>query len=431
MKHRILALVCSIATAFTASAQVPSLINYQGRLTDSNGAPVTGNKNFAISIYDAATGGNLLYEETIGAVTLDANGVYSFQFGSAGSSNTQVTETIGTTAGSTLTYTKTLTNTPVVNNSITVTDGTNSWSQSVGNPGVGATATANTIVGFVIGATITNGGSGYTSEPAVTITGSGTGATATATVTDGVVTAINIVSAGSGYTGGATITIDQPVIPLRVDYSGGAITATYSSAPASGMTITATYRYGTNGITGALSSAAEQWIGMSVAGALQGSRHRLLATPFALEAKALQKSTKRKVLAAWSLRDAAAGTTAATLYKIILNQANQGQSKALFREVDPSIKEITRISTFVAIQNEPAGGASLELIRVDSNGNEETVLNLVRNNSSGSMMSDKRIPLDWDQYEYYFKLYYSGWYDGERGRFGSALLKPVVIDYIQ
>ena len=168
MKHRILAFVCSIAAAFTASAQVPSLINYQGRLTDSNGAPVTGSNNFAISIYDAATGGNLLYEETIGAVTLDANGVYSFQFGSAGSSSTQVTETIGTTAGSTLTYTKTLTNTPVVANSITVTDGTNSWSQSVGNPGVGATATANTIVGFVIGATITNGGSGYTSAPAVT-----------------------------------------------------------------------------------------------------------------------------------------------------------------------------------------------------------------------------------------------------------------------
>jgi hypothetical protein len=92
MKHRILAIVCSIAAAFTASAQVPSLINYQGRLTDSNGAPVTGNKNIAISIYDAATGGNLLYEETIGAVTLDANGVYSFQFGSAGSSSTQVTD---------------------------------------------------------------------------------------------------------------------------------------------------------------------------------------------------------------------------------------------------------------------------------------------------------------------------------------------------
>jgi hypothetical protein len=245
-----------------------------------------------------------------------------------------------------------------------------------------------------------------------------------------VVTEITITNAGSGYTGAVTISIAPPVIPLRVDYGGGAITATYSSAPASGMTITATYRYGTNGITGTLSSAAEHWIVISVDGALQGSRHRLLATPFALEAKALQKLTKRKVLAAWSLRDAA-GTTAVPLYKIILNQDNQGQGKALFREVDPSIKEITRISTSIAIQNEPAGGASLELIRVDSNGNEETVLNLVRNNSSGSMISDKRIPLDWDQYEYYFKLYYSGWYDGARGRFGSALLKPVVIDYIQ
>jgi hypothetical protein len=284
MKHRILAFVCSIAAAFTAFAQVPSLINYQGRLTDSNGAPVTGNKNFAISIYDAATGGNLLYEETIGAVTLDANGVYSFQFGSAGSSNTQVTETIGTTAGSTLTYTKTLTNTPVVNNSITVTDGTNSWSQSVGNPGVGATATANTISGFVIEATITNGGSGYTSAPSVTITGSGTGATATATISGGVVTGITINSAGSGYTGGATITIAPPVIPFRVDYSGGAITATYSTAPTAGQTISATYRYTTSGIEGALSAGAEHWMAVSVDGVVQGARQRVLAAPFAVKA---------------------------------------------------------------------------------------------------------------------------------------------------
>jgi hypothetical protein len=290
MKHRILAFVCSIAAALTASAQVPSLINYQGRLTDSNGAPVTGSKNFAISIYDAATGGDLLYEETIGAVTLDSNGVYSFQFGSAGSSNTQVTETIGTTAGSTLTYTKTLTNTPVVNNSITVTDGTNSWSQSVGNPGVGATATANTIVGFVIGATITNGGSGYTSAPAVTITGSGTGATATATISGGMVTGITINSAGSGYTGGATITIAPPVIPFRVDYSGGAITATYSAVPATGRTISATYRYTTSGIASALSAGAEHWMVVSMDGASQGTRQRVLTVPFAQRASFAQSA---------------------------------------------------------------------------------------------------------------------------------------------
>lgn len=285
MKHCILALVCSMAAAFTASAQVPSLINYQGRLTDSNGAAVTGNKNFAISIYDAATGGNLLYQETIGAVTLDANGVYSFQFGSAGSSSTQVTETIGTTAGTTLTYSKDLSNTPVVNNSITVTDGTNSWSQSVGNPGAGATATATTISGFVIGATITNGGSGYTSAPSVTITGSGTGAAATATISGGVVTAINITSAGSGYAGGATITIAPPVIPFRVDYSGGTITATYSSAPTAGQTISATYRYTTSGIAGALSAGAEHWMAVSVDGVVQVTRQRVLAVPFAVTAQ--------------------------------------------------------------------------------------------------------------------------------------------------
>lgn len=277
--------VCTLAGALIASAQVPSLINYQGRLTEANGAPVTGSKNFAISIYDAATGGNLLYSETIGAVTLDANGVYSFQFGNSGTSNIQVTETIGTTAGSTLSYTKTLSNTPVVANSITVTDGTNSWSQSVGNPGTSATATANTISGFVIGATITNGGSGYTGAPAVTITGSGSGAAATATISGGIVTGITITSAGSGYTGGATITIAPPVIPFRVDYSAGAITATYSSAPSAGRTITATYRYGTSGITSSLSSGAEHWMSISVDGTVQGSRQRVLAVPFALRAE--------------------------------------------------------------------------------------------------------------------------------------------------
>ena len=287
----ILSTLLSAALTSAAFAQVPNLINYQGRLTDADGAAVTGTKNFSISIYDAATAGNLLYTESIGAVTLDDNGVYSFQFGSAGTSDTQVTETIGTTAGSTLTYTKTLSNTPVVANSITVTDGTNSWSQSVGNPGVAATATASRASGFVIGAEITNGGSGYTSAPLVTITGSGSGATATATLTDGVVTEITITSAGSGYSGGATITIAPPVIPFRVDYSGGAITATYSTAAAAGRTITATYRYGTSGITGALSSGVEHWMAVSVGSVTQGARQRVLAVPFAVKSAMSVKST--------------------------------------------------------------------------------------------------------------------------------------------
>jgi hypothetical protein len=277
--------ILSAAFAGAVFAQVPNQINYQGRLTDANGAAVTGTKNFSISIYDAATGGNLLYTETIGAVTLDSNGVYSFQFGAGGTSNKQATETIGTTAGSTLTYTKTLSNSPIVGNSITVTDGTNSWSQSVGNPGVGATATLSTVSGFVVGATITNGGSGYTSAPAVTITGNGSGATATATLTGGVVSGIDIESAGRGYTGSPTISIAPPVIPFRVDYSGGAITATYATAPTAGRNITASYGYTDGSISSALASSSEHWMAISVSGLTQGTRQRVLAVPFALNSQ--------------------------------------------------------------------------------------------------------------------------------------------------
>ncbi len=64
---------------------------------------------------------------------------------------------------------------------------------------------------IVSGITVTGGGSGYTSAPAVTIAGgNGTGATATATVTGGVVTAIALDTVGSGYTVAPTVTIAPP-----------------------------------------------------------------------------------------------------------------------------------------------------------------------------------------------------------------------------
>lgn len=73
-----------------------------------------------------------------------------------------------------------------------------------------ATATLSVVNGFVVGATVLDGGCGYTNAPTVLISGAGSGATATATVTDGVVSAINIISAGSGYTGTATVKIASP-----------------------------------------------------------------------------------------------------------------------------------------------------------------------------------------------------------------------------
>ena len=78
-----------------------------------------------------------------------------------------------------------------------------------------ATGTVTVMNGFVVGATITDGGSGYTKAPKVVISGGGgTGATAIATIdANGRVTRISIVSSGRKYTGTPTITIDPPPFP--------------------------------------------------------------------------------------------------------------------------------------------------------------------------------------------------------------------------
>jgi hypothetical protein len=80
----------------------------------------------------------------------------------------------------------------------------------------GAVATAQVVNGFVVGATIVDGGSGYTNNPVVTISGGGgSGAKAVATQVNGIVTSIAIVNPGSGYTGIPTITIAPPPQPPR------------------------------------------------------------------------------------------------------------------------------------------------------------------------------------------------------------------------
>ena len=75
--------LAALFTALPLTAQVPSLINYQGRLTDAQGQPVSGNRTMAVRIYDAASAGNMTYEQSIGTVAV-GNGTYSFQFGAGG-----------------------------------------------------------------------------------------------------------------------------------------------------------------------------------------------------------------------------------------------------------------------------------------------------------------------------------------------------------
>ncbi|MBU2044643.1 MAG: hypothetical protein KJ619_05415 [Candidatus Omnitrophica bacterium] len=66
---------------FTSSfAQIPPLINYQGKLTDSSGNPVTdGTHSITFRIYDADNGGNLLWQETQNL--LISRGIFSCMLG--------------------------------------------------------------------------------------------------------------------------------------------------------------------------------------------------------------------------------------------------------------------------------------------------------------------------------------------------------------
>ena len=75
-----------------------------------------------------------------------------------------------------------------------------------------AFATAQVVNGFVVGARVTSGGSGYVTRPAVSIIGKGgTNATAVSKISaSGVVTNISITSAGIGYTTAPTVEIAPP-----------------------------------------------------------------------------------------------------------------------------------------------------------------------------------------------------------------------------
>lgn len=64
-----------------AGADQPSTIGFQGYL-EENGSPVTGTKSITFTLYDAATGGNSVWSETQGTVSVE-NGLYSVQLGSS------------------------------------------------------------------------------------------------------------------------------------------------------------------------------------------------------------------------------------------------------------------------------------------------------------------------------------------------------------
>lgn len=64
-------------------AEIPRLIHYQGRLTEADGQPLVGEHTVRFRLYDAASGGTVLWEEhhTVNFESVD-NGVFSILLGS-------------------------------------------------------------------------------------------------------------------------------------------------------------------------------------------------------------------------------------------------------------------------------------------------------------------------------------------------------------
>ena len=80
-----------------------------------------------------------------------------------------------------------------------------------------ATAIATVTAGYVTGITVTSGGSGYTSEPSVTLSGGGgSGATAQALLSGDKVALTLVLTSGSGYTTAPAVVVEAPPKPMGV-----------------------------------------------------------------------------------------------------------------------------------------------------------------------------------------------------------------------
>lgn len=99
-----LLVVVLLLTVFTVSAEVPQLINYQGRLTDSSDVPVAdGPYQIKFKIYGSAAGDDSLWWSGFQSIQV-TNGLFSYQLGSTAPLpdnlfSTDTTRYLGITAG--------------------------------------------------------------------------------------------------------------------------------------------------------------------------------------------------------------------------------------------------------------------------------------------------------------------------------------------
>jgi trimeric autotransporter adhesin len=191
---------------------------YQGRLNDT-GQPANGVYDLQLTIFDANTSGNLIAGPATNSATGVSNGLFTvgLDFGPGVFIGPPRWLEIGvrTNGGAsfvTLIPRQELTPAPYAILAGDVSPA-NSNLARLNIPNTATTATGVPVItsGFVTGAIVTSGGSGYTTLPTVTVNDtSGSGALISATVSNGMVVSLAVHNAGSGYSTNASLAIGAP-----------------------------------------------------------------------------------------------------------------------------------------------------------------------------------------------------------------------------
>ena len=112
-------------------AQVPSFLNYQGKLIKPDGSPETNSVAIKVRLYTERTNSMPVYVENIGLVPVQ-EGIYSFSWG-GGTSVWSTTEIMGEADGTRTSFSHTVGHFPMLNPSVTIMDGTYTWSDASGS----------------------------------------------------------------------------------------------------------------------------------------------------------------------------------------------------------------------------------------------------------------------------------------------------------
>ncbi|MFH2124143.1 MAG: phage tail protein [Pseudomonadota bacterium] len=95
----ILLLTLFFTLTFSHAASIPPLINYQGMLTDAQGAPIAnGTQKLTFNIYDAANGGNLIWGPQVFDPVPVINGMFNIILGTTDSGGRSIVDAFGAEA---------------------------------------------------------------------------------------------------------------------------------------------------------------------------------------------------------------------------------------------------------------------------------------------------------------------------------------------